>query len=98
MIESLTHEILAACLNDRFRVVDDPAAPFDLELTEVSELKAAQGQETFSLLFHGPGERFIAQAIHRLHHGRLGELELFLVPVGKVGASFQYEAVFNRLL
>ena len=38
------------------------------------------------------------QGIHRLTHSNLGELELFLVPVGRDSAGFQYEAAFNNLI
>ena len=98
MLETLTREQFAQCLATTFQVVDEPDARFGLVLTDVSELKTGHGQESFSLLFRGPGERFMPQAIHRLRHDRLGELDIFLVPVGRDENGFQYEAVFNRLV
>ena len=55
-------------------------------------------QENFSVLFHGPLERFLPQGMVGLRHETLGEFELFLVPVARDTDGFQYEAVFNRLI
>jgi len=54
--------------------------------------------ETFSLFFHGPMEFCLPQGIHKLLHNDLGEIDLFLVPVGKDKDGYQYEAVFNRMV
>lgn len=56
----------------------DPAAP----------------REPFSLVFRGPAEPALAQAIQPLRHPRLGTLALFLVPIGADGDGRRYEAVF----
>jgi hypothetical protein len=53
------------------------------------------GYESFSLLFQGPAEPFLPQAIYPLEHAQLGAFALFLVPVGKNAAGFLYEAVLN---
>jgi hypothetical protein len=98
MIETLTREALSECLNTVFRVADETSGGFDLELTQVSERRAAQRQEGFSILFRGPADRFAPQRIYKLKHERLGEFDLFLVPVGKDGEAIMYEAVFNRLI
>jgi hypothetical protein len=55
-------------------------------------------QEAFSIFFHGPAEHFMQQGMVKLQNARLGEIEIFLVPVGRDAAGFQYEAVFNHLL
>jgi hypothetical protein len=52
--------------------------------------------EPFSLLFLGPGGGPLAQATYTLRHSHLGELQVFLVPIGPNAAGGQqYEAVFN---
>ena len=94
-----TRDDFAGCLHTRFRVMDAPQqAVLDLELAQVSELRGNRSAQTFSIVFHGPAGRFMPQRIYRLSHDRLGELELFLVPVGKEGESILYEAVFNQLI
>jgi hypothetical protein len=87
-----------ACLHTRFRLADDPAADFALELVEVTELKTAPQQQSFSVYFKAPANRYLPQQIYRLAHDRLGELDLFLVPVGRQEGAFLYEAAFNCLL
>ncbi len=98
MSHELHHKDFAGCLNDRFQVVDEYTAPFDLELIQVSEEKAAQKQRVFSVLFRGPSDKFLSQRTYKLKHHRLGEREIFLVPVGQDKEGFQYQAVFNHLI
>jgi len=97
MSHELHHNDFAECLNDRFQVVGEHAAPFDLELIQVSEEKAAQRQRIFSVLFRGPTDQFMPQRTYKLKHHRLGVREIFLVPVGQDKEGFQYQAVFNHL-
>lgn len=95
---ALTRDDFAACLNGTFRVMDDPAAPVDLQLFEVPPSRVLPRQVAFSILFHGPADRFLPQRIHTLVNDRLGELDIFLVPVGQDEQGYVYEAIFNRLL
>ena len=97
MSEELHHKDFAGCVNDKFRVVGEYTAPVSLELIQVSEEKITQKQHIFSVLFRGPADRFIPQRTYKLKHHRLGEVEIFLVPVGQDKEGFQYQAVFNRL-
>lgn len=47
----------------------------------------------FSLLFRNVAS--LPQQIHRLVHPSLGEVDIFLVPVGRQGDATIYQAVFN---
>src|SRR5512146_2800722 len=96
-LEELQIDHFRKCINSEFQVLDNPALEFALRLVEVSVRTQTPRQETFSLLFYGPARFFLPQAIHRLKHDSLGEIDLFLVPVGQDSAGFQYEAVFNRI-
>ena len=52
--------------------------------------------EPFSLVFTGSSNVRLAQGTYRLGHPDLGELEIFLVPIGhNAQGGFLYEAVFN---
>lgn len=63
----------------------------------VSEMELTRQRElSFSLIFRGPLEPALRQRTHRLKHPALGELELFLVPIGKDEGSRFYEVIFNR--
>jgi hypothetical protein len=85
-------------VNTQFDVLDDPSRTFCLTLINVVEYVKTERQEVFSLFFHGPSAPFVPQGIHKLNHAHLGELELFLVPVGQDKDGFQYEAAFNNLI
>ena len=98
MPEQLQRKDWAECLNTNLTVVDEHSAPFDLELIQVSEEQSTRRQTVFSILFRGPADRFIPQRMVKLRHERLGEMQIFLVPVGQDKEGFQYQAVFNYLI
>jgi len=84
-------------LNSIF-VVEDGATRVPLTLAEVTDHPAAPGFRQFSLFFHGPTSPLLPQAIHTFHHGVLGSLELFIVPVtGSTRERIVYQAAFNLL-
>ena len=98
MLEKLKPTTFAKHLNSEFQVQDPAAQPFALKLVQVVRRTKTAQYEAFSLLFHGPAAHFIPQGIHKINHTQLGEVDLFLVPVGKNDNGFEYEAVFNRLV
>jgi len=49
----------------------------------------------FSLLFIGAGDMVLPQATYRLRHDNMGEVAIFLVPIGKDQRGVSYQAVFN---
>ena len=98
ILAQLKPPMLAEHVGSAFEVLDDPSNVFCLTLTEVAGHIQTERNETFSLLFHGPLERFMPQGIHKLKHPKLGELEIFLVPIAQDKEGFQYEAVFNHML
>ncbi len=67
-----------------------------LRLVEVSPATVTGGWESFSLVFCGPTDVPLDQRIHALDHEVLGQLELFLVPLGPDAGELRYESVFNR--
>ena len=91
-LEALRATDFARLLHERFRVVPDTPAPFDVELIEVAELSggAAAGRP-FSLVFRGGPSPPLPQRIYRVQHEALGALDIFLVPI----ATDRYEAVFT---
>lgn len=98
----LTYEQFAGHVGERFEIVpgdDAPALPLVLdEATEGSEPggPGPQGQERlqFSLVFRGPVAPVLPQGTFRVRHDGLGELELFLVPIGRDDTGLRYEAAF----
>ena len=84
-------------LNSKFEVLTEAEGLVEVELVEVTEHKY-ENMETFSVLFKGPKEKFFDQKLYKVDHAKMGEIELFLVPVvNQKQDAFYYEAVFNRL-
>lgn len=68
----------------------------DLLLTDACALHpGAPDERRFSLTLRGPLQPQLEQGIHLLEHAVLGELAIFLVPVGRDAAGMDYQAIFN---
>ena len=86
-------------VNTNFRIELESLPSVELKLIAVtpraSEPHEQAGMERFSVLFSGPGDVFVPQQTYRVTHPEMGELEIFLVPLGKESDGFRYEAVYN---
>jgi hypothetical protein len=94
-LDELTAEDFIGVKGQQFRLA---AAAFDLELTEITQYSGGlpgSVRAPFSVLFHGPLQPILPQAIYRLENKRLGALELFIVPLGPKQDAMRYEAVFG---
>lgn len=97
MLDTLTHETFSSHLGTTFEVRLD-GRTLALELVEVTPYRgdgAAGSRQPFSVFFRGPAEVYLPQQIVPLHHERLGQLDIFLVPVGRQPDGYRYEAVFT---
>jgi hypothetical protein len=92
VLETFTAETFRPLLNERFELVAEDGR-VDLELVDLTESAApgAERRAQFSIVFSGPTDPILPQAIYRLEHPELGAFELFLVPI----AAGSYEAVFT---
>jgi hypothetical protein len=97
MNTDLNYEDFSGNLNTGFQVISEDGTAVDLKLVEVSDLKESPRQSRFSLIFSGPMHTMIGQGLYKMTHERMGEFELFIVPVGMNAEVLLYEAVFNRL-
>lgn len=97
-LRKLTRDDFTGCLGETF-VIRVPEAPeIDLRLAEANTTGGdSDDREPFSLIFLGPAEPILQQAIYPLEHESLGTISLFLVPVGPdpTRSHIQYEAVFS---
>lgn len=92
MLETFTAETFRPLLSQRFELVAGDGR-VDLELVDVTE-SAAPGTERraqFSIVFSGPPDPILPQAIYGIEHPELGAFDLFLVPI----EAGRYEAVFT---
>jgi peptide subunit release factor 1 (eRF1) len=95
----LKEELFAKQLNTKFYIQFEDAR-IELELVEVAgdsgSLDKIEGVERFAIYFLGPSEGYLEQRTYMLEHDALGQLEIFLVPVGRQDDRYKYEAVFSH--
>lgn len=95
----LTEKEFSQHLNTKFRVKVDAPQPVELELVEVkgyhNKPEEQQGMERFSVFFSGPADVQLPQKTYPLAHEKMGEFDIFLVPIGRGEGGLRYEAVFN---
>jgi hypothetical protein len=92
VLETFTAETFRPLLHERF-ALNAGDGRVDLELVEVTESAApgANRSAQFSIVFSGPPDPILPQAIYGIEHQELGAFDLFLVPI----AAGRYEAVFT---
>ncbi|MFT4254541.1 MAG: hypothetical protein QM608_18905 [Caulobacter sp.] len=56
---------------------------------------AASQRAPFSLIFKSHVQHVLPQAIYRLRSAAQGEVEMFLVPLGRDAQGVTYQAVYN---
>lgn len=95
MSEILTKEAFAENLNTKFGISLNNSQTAELELIEVLETMSTPRQEQFSIFFRGPLDYLLPQSTYHMAHEKMGEIDIFLVPVGREQDGFRYEAVFN---
>ncbi len=97
MLEKLNSEVFSEQLHTTFELRIPGAKSLPLELFEVAEKNQSPQLEQFSLAFRGPLTPFAPQGTYTVEHEKLGELALFLVPLGPDSIGMCYQVVFNRL-
>lgn len=96
MSEHITYAEYRSAVDTTFRI-EHGGISIPLRLAEVTQARIGGGFEQFSLVFHGSGDLILQQGTYALHHGALGTMQLFIVPVlGSNAERMVYEAVFNR--
>jgi hypothetical protein len=94
-LSALTADDFDRLVGADFALADRPEHAA-LTLTAVSRSgRRSELREGFALLFTGAGQQVMAQDVYALRHPELGELAIFLVPVGADAEGVRYEAVFS---
>ncbi len=102
----LTLSLFAPHVGSTFQIVINGEPALDLKLVEVNDTTIANDslrdpslrQQPFELLFHAPLTPIAPQMNYDLSHPQLGQLTIFLVPLGPdklTRQNMQYQAVFN---
>ncbi|MFO7169463.1 MAG: hypothetical protein DIU80_015670 [Chloroflexota bacterium] len=102
MLDSLTSADFVPRLQEAFWLSYEPSAPaVEVELIEVTDLGDPPPagypirRRPFSLVFRAPRTCHLPQRIYTLENHTLGQLDLFLVPIGPDSRGMCYEAVFT---
>ena len=102
MLERLTVDDFRPTVGQPFSVDAGEAGTLELELLEARTIEPgaaaaddAGHRSPFALDFRGPVDPLLPQSIYRLEHESVGELEIFIVPVGRTEAGTDYEAIFT---
>jgi uncharacterized protein DUF6916 len=99
VLGDLTVDDFAGRMGETFTLRASDGGALEITLAQVDPSPESQRPDRrvpFSLIFHGPETPLAPQAIWRVEHDDLGELDIFLVPLGPEGeVPMRYEAVFT---
>jgi hypothetical protein len=94
-IAELRLETFSPHIGSPFRIVFSDAT-LTLTLEQVKALNINMERQGFSLEFRGaPGAPVLMQNTYPLEHDVLGQLEIFIVPIGDGENGAQYQAIFT---
>jgi Domain of unknown function (DUF6916) len=86
-------------LNTPFLVRAADGSSVGLVLVKVTDRPITKNIEQFSLIFHAPAGTTVSQGTHGLEHHALGDMDLFIVPIGAPDdRRTVYQACFSRHL
>ena len=90
----------SSLVGSSFHIHNSSSHSLPLELLEAKKIGNSSAQQntqidSFSLLLRGPRDSVLPQQIYSFTHSQLGELSLFLVPVGQDSDGIRYEVIFN---
>ena len=98
MLETFTIDTFSGRVGETFRVVVDDTHELRTELVEAHTWGTDDDQRRqrvpFTLVFRGPGPVVLPQQTYTVQHEEMGEMEIFLVPIGSDAKGVRYEAVF----
>ena len=103
MLERFTIDTFMPMAGQVFRLPVQGAEPLEMTLESVTEIpvsgwrpeEAAEHRKPFSLVFLGPPQFVLPQAIYRFEHDAIGAFEIFIVPIGRTPQGVSYEVVFS---
>ena len=90
-------ELFAACIDQEFEIMfSDGILPAKLiEARQWGPDQSANLRQPFTLTFRIDRNLRLPQAIYKMRHANLGEMEIFLVQIAGDANSSTLEAVFN---
>ena len=96
MSKQLNHSDFQAILHEPVILcIDGMTLPATITEVNISQRHGDAQREPFSLILVTDSEDNHGQAIYALQHDTLGQVELFLVPLGPKSGGMSYEAIFT---
>jgi hypothetical protein len=97
MLDTMTKDSWSHYIDEKFQVDTGSSGSFVMKLAAVSGYGQRQGgnREAYSLMFCGPLQPVLPQHIYRVGNESIGEVDIFLVPIGPQADGMGYEAVFT---
>ena len=85
------------CINQPFTLeLDNASVPLTLvSVDRLGNSASVDDREVFSVIFRGDKDPVLQQQIYRISNDTLGEMDLFIVPIGPDDQGMRYEAVFS---
>jgi hypothetical protein len=96
MTQHLSCKSFSDQLHTNFRVHVPEIGAVPLELIEVVEQTNQPQIEQFCLIFRGPRDPWFEQKIRTIEHDALGNMDLFIAPLGPDEQGMRYQVIFNR--
>ena len=100
-----TLDLFEPHVGSSFQILFNGEPALELKLVEAEDLTDAGRwrdpsvrSQPLSLIFHGPLTPVAHQSNYALNHAQLGQLQIFLVPIGpdrKTRLNMPYQAIFN---
>jgi hypothetical protein len=97
-MKEFTRDEYAECVDTDFVFSFAPEHQVTMKLIEVTEEKEKFRQRTFVLTFTAPEDTPLVQGMAPFENEKLGQSDVFIVPVGKDSRGVLFESVFNKLL
>jgi len=85
------------CLDQPFNLEHNGAshALILISVDRLAKSATSDDREAFSVVFRGDKSQTLEQQIYRISHDALGNMDLFIVPIGLDDEGMRYEAVFS---
>jgi hypothetical protein len=96
MLDRISKEDFEPLVGQKVKVYRDESGS-DLEVKEVVATRSPspRATEPFRIVLRSRDGWVATQGMFRIEHPVLGELELFVVPIGPDGEGLCYEIIFN---
>jgi hypothetical protein len=100
-LDQVTRSDFAQCVGQQFQIgCGGQSVGAELAMVTGLGFKSPEDRgrgkrESFGLLFHAPKQWRYPQRTYRLSHPTLGDLDVFLVPLGPDEKGMRLEAIFN---